>query len=145
MSILRLTLQEFACIASTTKYTPALRDAFLLPEEIGFLTKLNAYPLTPEELDNRISCWTERLYIANYVANDYAENKDNILIKRLTSTETDLEGPLLHLQELHKILSSLRYNLYTNNGTSFAGEKDSSKLNYLIGFLEKLKTTAGTF
>ena len=142
MSILRLTLQEFASIASTTKYTPALRDAFLLPEEIGFLTKLKAYPLTPEELDNRISCWTERLYVANYVANDYAENKDNILVKRLTST--DLEGPLLHLQELHKILSSLRYNLYTNNGASFAGETDRSKLSYLIGFLEKLKTTAGT-
>ena len=143
MSILRLTLQEFASIASTTKYTPALRDAFLLPEEIGFLTKLNAYFPTPEELDNKINCWTERLYIANYVANDYAENKDNILVKRLTST--DLEGTLLHLQELHKILSSLRYNLYTNNGASFAGETDSSKLNYLIGFLEKLKTTADTF
>ncbi len=142
MSILRLTLQEFASIASTIKYTPALRDTFLLPEEIGFLTKLKAYPLTPEELDNRISCWTERLYVANYVANDYAENKDNILVKRLTST--DLEGPLLHLQELHKTLTSLRYNLYTNNGASFAGETDRSKLSYLIGFLEKLKTTAGT-
>jgi hypothetical protein len=143
MSILRLTLQEFASIASTVKYTPALRDTFLLPEEIGFLTKLKAYPPTPEELDNKINCWTERLYIANYVANDYAENGDNILVKRLTSA--NLEGTLLHLQELHKTLTSLRYNLYTNSGASFASETDRNKLNYLISFLEKLKTTADTF
>lgn len=133
MSVIRYGLKEFGAIASTIKGTGELRDRFLNDQEVAFLAKMKDYPITEDELDVYILCFVERLNIANSLAFDYTYNKKEIsAISRLEAK--DLEGEGLGRKTFYLNLRQLKYNLYTNGGNCFLGEKDMEKLSRLIDY-----------
>ena len=142
MSVLRLSLKEFADIAASILHTE-LSDHFFTEAEVFEMHYFNSDK--DERFENEVKCFVERLYIGNSLAFQYMygrkgvndpEIKDGgkIEIERLDAR--GLDGSILTLARLSEELHSLRYNLFTNSGNSFISEKDSDKLHRLIDWVD---------
>ena len=137
MSVMKFSVKTFADVTTSVLHNDDLRRKFLLDEEIGELALLNLYPIDDSELDKKILCFVERLYIANTLAFDYQYSEmEEITIKRLE--RNDLDGSLIINTVLLLNLRSIKYNLYTNNGHCFTSEKDIKRLDRFIETLENL-------
>jgi len=91
-----------------------------------------------DAIEQEISCFVDRLYIANQMAYIYSYDVSKSEIQRLDKKHIDIavgiEGAGL-LREL----KSLRYNLYSNGGHSFVSKKDEEKLTtVIIALMEEL-------
>ena len=132
---MKFSVKTFADVTTSVLHNGDLRRKFLLDEEIGELALLNLYPIDDSELDKKILCFVERLYIANTLAFDYQYSEmEEITIKRLE--RNDLDGSLIINTVLLLNLRSIKYNLYTNNGHCFTNETDMKKLDRLVETLE---------
>jgi len=130
MSVLKITIKEFADVASTLVYTRGYNELFNNSEE-RLLAHL--YKQSADDLDHAILAFVERLYISNTVAFAVQYGENPINIKRLE--KKDLEGSLLGKREFWKILRSIRYNLYTNAGRAFTSAEDMEKLDRYINHI----------
>lgn len=124
MSVMELKIEDFANIATTLtindRFTGIFRE--MLDSKVG---------ITEKDINDRISCFVERCYIANRLAFQIQYNESNkIEIKRLE--KEDLNGRVLTEKELFRVLDSLSYNVFTNAGRSFLSKGDLEKINRII-------------
>lgn len=92
-----------------------------------------------EHIKNVLGCWVDRLYISNQLAYYYMYERDKkkfqIDIDRL-EVEDIKGGVFVKAKDILKDLNSIRYNLMTNGGNSFAGPKDAERLDRAIDQLQ---------
>lgn len=128
----------FANIATTIINDARLNQKFLSHADIGYLALLKAWPISQEDLENKVHCWVERLYIANALAYQYNYSREFPELKIPRLEEKDLNGSLIPTnKELLKQLESLKYNLFTNAGNCFLSEEDMDKLDRMTSLIRQ--------
>ncbi|HDH99837.1 MAG TPA: hypothetical protein ENF74_02470 [Firmicutes bacterium] len=122
---------EFARVAQTIQNVPELKAAFLSSKERLMAT------LYGTSEGKAIYCFVERLYIANRLAYEYQYgNNETITIPRMK--ETEFVAFPYTIKEFIEVLSSIRYNLYTNNDRCFLGQEDMERVDRLLNTARRL-------
>ena len=131
MSVALIDIKEFADLATNLYYKDELRRHFKSFRERWIAMTCNK---ENEATMNEIKCFVERLYIANRIAYAYQYNEE-INIERLR--ENELEGSFHSWHSLLELVSSIDYNLFTNNGREFLGSEDRERLKRLINIVTR--------
>jgi len=81
--------------------------------------------------ESKLARWTDRLFLANQLAYYYTYDEDGPELLRLR--EEDIRsGPGMTDDGILELLEGVHYNVYTNGGNCFLGNKDEKKLRWYI-------------
>jgi hypothetical protein len=130
MSVIRFGDLAISRLGATIAQTDGLRDVFFNREE-RLENKFLYRDVIEDEyhyLTDSIYAFVDRAWIANQCACIYQYEDSDRTISRLQY----VEAPPYSLSDFIEQASSLRYNLYTNNGRVFLGQADLDRLDRLI-------------
>ena len=80
---------------------------------------------------SKLAQWTDRLFIANQLASFYTYDDESPKLERIE--EDDIRnGSAMTTKGVLEILEGIHYNIYTNGGNCFLGNRDEKKLKWFI-------------
>lgn len=135
MSVILYEKENFGSMAyHLTHTTQDLRDLAIPYHE---KLELQRFKCKPQDEDNNIICWVDRLFIANQLAFHQTYTKTN-KFEIETLDDKDIR-PTLNWdnKKLYDWLNRLDYNLYSNGGRSFISEDDHKRLKNLTSGLAR--------
>jgi hypothetical protein len=148
MSVILYDPKDFGGLANAIIREPMARESMQLPQD---KLEERALKLSECDVDNRIECFFNRLYIANQLAyattyKDECDIDGSFTIMQLQDSDvvdippsaTTFRGkPLTTPEAILDALESIQYNIISNAGRSFFDADDSARLERLIRYYSR--------
>ena len=80
---------------------------------------------------SKLAQWADRLFIANQLASFYTYDEQSPKLERIEKDDIR-NGSGLTTKGILEILEGIHYNIYTNGGNCFLGNRDEKKLRWYI-------------
>ncbi len=94
---------------------------------------------------SKLAQWADRLFIANQLASFYTYDDENPKLERIEKSDIK-NGSGMTTKGVLEVLEGIHYNIYTNGGNCFLGNRDEKKLRWYIRQLKDklLAAVSGT-